>query len=381
MTLNAGLCIPSRWLPALLLGLLAGVAPTLNAFAAETAWISALRRTTVLVADPEDSLRFYRDLLGFEVGYDQLVDDPEQLRLLGLDAVRVRAITLLAPGLPGVTGATIGLAQVFTADGVFTPPAERGIVLMFRVGNADALYRRVQAAGVPVVSSPAGYSESMGPTTAFTVLDPAGNRLSFAEVPGDRTNADLATLIDWMSGSFDNRAQFESQPATGNRQFSLLGIVRKPVGVPVLGDHVVYAQINNDADPGKVYRQRLLVFAIHGDDIRMEAWSFADPAAHQDILQRLDDLKAMPADAFTPALPAGCEANWVKEGDAFVGRIDPADCRIVSAQSSQPRGIQGTEIVGPDGMRSEESGYDQAGKMIFGLPEGSYYEYLPTAAD
>lgn len=188
---------------------------------------------------------------------------------------------------------------------------------------------------------------------------------------------DLDTLLEWLAGDFDNRAQVAAQPESDEPLYSLLGLQRRVVSVPVLGEHVVYAQINNDADPAKVYRQTLMVF---GEDagigqFRSRTVSFADEEANADIIDRLDDLAGMTAEDFVDRLPEGCSPNWQWRDSEYRMFIDPDDCVITSQYTGKKRHIQGTEFVSPEFIRSEESGYRPDGSMIFGLPEGVYYVY------
>ena len=200
--------------------------------------------------------------------------------------------------------------------------------------------------------------------------------LSFAGNAAE--HGDLETLMTWMSGDFDNRQQYEAQPAAEEPLFSLLGLQRRVVEVPALGEHVVYAQINNDADPANVYRQRLYVFELLEDGrIHMTNWGFADGAGNQDILGRLADLDTLPRDAFTNSLPETCASNWVRRAGEFYTYIDPQQCIIESRRGGQ-LGIQSTEFVGENRIRNEESGWELDGSMRFGLPEGVYYEYQRT---
>ncbi|MDJ0927582.1 MAG: chromophore lyase CpcT/CpeT [Gammaproteobacteria bacterium] len=191
-------------------------------------------------------------------------------------------------------------------------------------------------------------------------------------------HADLETLMAWMSGDFHNRQQYEAQPPADEPLFGLLGLQRREVEAPALGDHVVYAQINNDADPANVYRQRLYVFELlDGGVIRMSNWGFADPDANKDILGRLEDLASMPRDAFTNSLPETCTSYWTKRDDEFYTYIDPDKC-IIESRRGGKLGIQSTEFVSEDRIRNEESGWELDGRMRFGLPEGIYYEYQRT---
>ncbi len=187
----------------------------------------------------------------------------------------------------------------------------------------------------------------------------------------------IELLVSWMSGDFTNREQVARQDPQLEPQFDLLGLQRRRVDVPVLGGHVIYAQINDDADVAQVYRQRFFVFSWQPDGrIAMTTWAFADSQAHKDILSRLSDLAAMPASAFKAALPAGCEARWRWTGDSYYSRISAEDCVIVSRRSGEPLGIQATEIVSAAGIRNEESGYTMDGEQTFGFPDDVFFEYL-----
>ena len=56
--------------------------------------LTPVRRTTIVTADPEASLRFYRDLLGFTVEYDQIVTGGGTVALLAPGATEGRNIAL-----------------------------------------------------------------------------------------------------------------------------------------------------------------------------------------------------------------------------------------------------------------------------------------------
>src|SRR5262245_5370325 len=53
----------------------------------------------ICVSDPERSLRFYRDLLGFREAASLAVSDPHSARLLGLDPLDLRATFLERDGM------------------------------------------------------------------------------------------------------------------------------------------------------------------------------------------------------------------------------------------------------------------------------------------
>jgi len=206
-----------------------------------------------------------------------------------------------------------------------------------------------------------------GLSTLATAADPPQRA---AAVP------DLATLTALMTGDFDNRRQFEAQPPAKEPQFLLMGLQRRAVQVPALGTHVVYAQVNDAADPARIRRQRLFVLVPEADgSVVMNSWSFADETAARDILGRLGDLERMPATAFRPSLPPGCDMRWTLVAATWSGRVDPTTCSIRGRRDGAPMKLRSTELLGPDGLRNEEAGFTSAGEMSFGLPDGVYYEF------
>lgn len=152
--------------------------------------VSPVRRTTIATADPEASLRFYRDLLGFTVEYDIEVTDPNQLALFDAEATRGRAIALKQDTLAG----SIGL---FWSPSLRAEPcggrAKTGAVaLLLLTKQLDALEERMREAGVPFLSSPRTYAASRGETRALTVLDPNCVRVAVAEIVDEPLEESLA---------------------------------------------------------------------------------------------------------------------------------------------------------------------------------------------
>ncbi len=342
--------------------------------------VSALRRVSFSIADPQPALTFYRDLLGFGVAYDKTVTDPKQLGLLGQGFTRARVIHLQAPGLSNVEGGSLSLVQAWTENGVYEPEASGGVALLFRAADVMHLYEKFVVAEVPLIAAPAEYTESQGATRAITVLDPLGNRLSFAQLQGDATAGGLPVLMRWMTGDFDNRRQVEHQEHRDPPLYSLLGLQRRQVEVPALGDRVIYAQINHEADPDQIYRQSFVVFHVdkRSGVIRSENWSFADPTDKKTILSRLYDLQNMSREDFKRALADTCIATWEARGEEFYAQISAQKCVLTSRRSGEALRLQATEFVGADGIRNEESGYKADGTMTFGLPPQQYYEFDRT---
>jgi catechol 2,3-dioxygenase-like lactoylglutathione lyase family enzyme len=129
--------------------------------------------TAVAVLDTSRSLKFYRDLLGFEVGGESLNAGPEQERLSGVPGARVR-IT----GLRGDSGPGIELLEYleprsgrpFPADARSTDLLHWEIVV--RVRGLAVLTARLLEAGANIVSRE---------SKAIVVRDPDGHALRLTE--------------------------------------------------------------------------------------------------------------------------------------------------------------------------------------------------------
>lgn len=192
----------------------------------------------------------------------------------------------------------------------------------------------------------------------------------------------LARLLLAMTGDFDNRRQHATQstPPGAEPQFGLLHLKRRLVAVPALGAQVVYSQINEGAADGPLYRQNFLVFERDaGGAITSRAWRWRDAGSAAALPGQPGALAGAAAGDFLPALPPGCDMRWQEEG-RFIGRIAAADCSVVSGRTGQPRGIRATEIIEPGRLRSEEAGFAPDGTLLFGLPDGVYYEFDPLPA-
>ena len=161
-----------------------GFAATPTPVSAEDLQLSPVRRTTIASVDPEASLHFYRDLLGFTVEYDVVATEPGQLAAFAPGAKKGRAIALRSGEK---MGGSIGLFH--------TPGMKRGgqckataasgaVAILLLTNDLDALYRRLKAAAVPFVNEPHTYDAGRGhgPTGTFTVFDPDCVRIAFAQI-------------------------------------------------------------------------------------------------------------------------------------------------------------------------------------------------------
>ncbi|NKB44529.1 MAG: hypothetical protein GKS03_09660 [Alphaproteobacteria bacterium] len=153
--------------------------------------LTPVRRTTIVTSDPEASLRFYRDLLGFTVEYDQTVTDTGTLALLAPGATQGRAIALrYGEKMGGSIGLfwTPGLPDQITC---VSPALPGAVSVLLLTDNLTELRAWLDAAGIPSVTLPASYDQSRGPTEVYSVFDPNCVRVAIAEIKNETLSESL----------------------------------------------------------------------------------------------------------------------------------------------------------------------------------------------
>jgi catechol 2,3-dioxygenase-like lactoylglutathione lyase family enzyme len=142
-----------------------------------------LRRTTLIVRDIDNSLRFYRDVLGLKVAYDQIIRTP---RDAVSDAAADRSLRLVLMQANDDFIGMIGMIQYLKpVKPVPAKPAEPfsigSMVFVFNVKDAAAKFAAARAVpGVRVIDEPTrttypGYGgKGVIPVLVSTLTDPDG---------------------------------------------------------------------------------------------------------------------------------------------------------------------------------------------------------------
>lgn len=140
-----------------------------------------VRRTTIVTADLEASLAFYRDLLGFTVEWDVTSPEVGSVAFFPPGSKEGRAVALRQGPL---LGGSVGLVWGPDVQAPALPcpmPAPAGSVAMLILTNdMPGLKARLKDAGVLTVGQEVAYENSRGPTEAFAVYDPSCVRVTFA---------------------------------------------------------------------------------------------------------------------------------------------------------------------------------------------------------
>jgi catechol 2,3-dioxygenase-like lactoylglutathione lyase family enzyme len=160
-----------------------------------------LRRTTLIVRDMDTSLRFYRDVLGLKVAYDQVIRTPREA---ASDAAADRSLRLVLMQANDDFIGMIGMIQYFKPlKPVPAAPAEPfsigSMVFVFNVKNAAAKFdaaRRMP--GVRVIDEPTkttypGYGgKGIIPVLVSTLTDPDGYAIELNELLVENPRSGMA---------------------------------------------------------------------------------------------------------------------------------------------------------------------------------------------
>lgn len=188
-----------------------------------------------------------------------------------------------------------------------------------------------------------------------------------AAAAGDRLDAELAELVKLYTGTY------LSAPGEGARDARPILMRVVPVTPPAGRRHALYSEMRHDGPQGDLYRQRLLVFdETPGRSANvMTALSFTDGAAAAGLIGD-PGLVAAGTVATGPALAPGCDMRFRREGDGFLGRIEPSTC-VITGKSGELRRIEGETLLRAQAIEQLERGYDADMKLLFGNPDGVRY--------
>lgn len=124
-------------------------------------------RAGVTVRDVDESLKFYRDILGMEVILDRKgMSDPKLPGFAGIDSDQTIRLTILRPKLAGEArfhSGYIALSEVSDAEGNRIPPkpvisgdgSQPGsVMLQFMVEDAREVHEKVLGLGYEIIAAP-----------------------------------------------------------------------------------------------------------------------------------------------------------------------------------------------------------------------------------
>jgi len=198
-------------------------------------------------------------------------------------------------------------------------------------------------------------------------------------------DAELATLLGWVVGEFDNRQQvvrgenflLESKPEPPQAP-DLLFPVFAQVAAPALGANVIYLQWPIGSPEGRLQRQRIWTFEIdeQRNALVMDFFTLRDPDRWRDAHRKPKTaLLEITREDLIP-YPLTCRLPFRRHADVFIGEIPRGECRIISQQTRTDMTINAKIVIARDQLWYSESGVRQDGSTVFQVPATGSYQFL-----
>lgn len=188
-----------------------------------------------------------------------------------------------------------------------------------------------------------------------------------------RQEAQLAQLLDWLPGQYDNREQAEADARVGSGAHTALALSIVPIYAPMIGDHVYYLQESAADDSRRVMSQRVISFEVTKDSgIVQSLWSLAEPDRWRDAHLNPDLFKGLMPQDFTPL--AGCDLLWTQEEALFVGANDATHC-AVSGRGGERLHMGMRAELGADRLALADQSFDAAGRLVQGEAAEPFYRF------
>jgi hypothetical protein len=154
-------------------------------------------------------------------------------------------------------------------------------------------------------------------------------------------DAQLALLMEWWSGEFDNNEQIVRQSGGGLSQPVFEPHFRvhshfQPIKLEALGEHVFYVEEYKNNNPNDLYRIRLM--SLHTDleanGIRIHMYSPKDEQGLAGSHRDLEQITTGPVEQWQPH-NAGCTVFLAYEGGQFRGGMQQRACIGVDPEGDE----------------------------------------------
>lgn len=204
-----------------------------------------------------------------------------------------------------------------------------------------------------------------------TPKPPAKVRALPRKKPTAKTNSDLASMMKYFAGEFNNYLQVWEQKETnkaGERHGHIHSLFA-PVVAPAFGANTFYVKQYSDGDPTKVYRQRLYSFAWNATEraSELKIYTFPDEKAFLDA--HLDQTKLAGLTPDKMKYAAGCDVYWKRDGENFRGYMKEGACKIFSQRLQKNIIITDNLLLTPDEIWINDQARDEQGNYVFGNKE------------
>jgi len=176
--------------------------------------------------------------------------------------------------------------------------------------------------------------------------------------------ADLAQLVEWMTGSFSSAKQAEE-----NSNFLDIRLRMHPVWTDRGDGHWLYVEQAVATHIDEPYRQRFYhITQVNDSTFGSDVYTMDEPHRFAGLWDDKDFPSPLEPDSL--ALRDGCSVILVKQGDEYVGSTVGKDC------SSELRGANyaASEVrISAEGIYSWDRGYDSDDVQVWGAETGGYF--------
>jgi hypothetical protein len=168
--------------------------------------------------------------------------------------------------------------------------------------------------------------------------------------------ADLVQLLQWLPGSYDNRAQVAADRRAAREAHAPLTLDIVSVDSLLLGDHVFYERQPTDDELRSIVGQRLVSFSVVNHEIVQTVWAFTEPrrwrsgVSHPELFTSLQqpDVKHL----------VGCALIWKSEDGKFTATGDRQKCHTPAPQADGAVFIEARAELSADELALSDRGAD-----------------------
>ncbi|HEU4626151.1 MAG TPA: chromophore lyase CpcT/CpeT [Steroidobacteraceae bacterium] len=190
-----------------------------------------------------------------------------------------------------------------------------------------------------------------------------------------KSEADLAQLVAWLPGNYDNSEQVQQDAQQGREPHTALSLTVVPIHMPTFGDHVFYLHESVTDDPRRVTRQRLLSFQAVKGGVLETLYTLNEPARWREGRSNPRVFTGM---MYNDAQPmAGCDLLWKRaaNGLEFAGENPAGGCRatVPALGGSVRLEMRGELTAGT--LSLSELAYGANGQLVRGEAGEPFYRY------
>lgn len=175
---------------------------------------------------------------------------------------------------------------------------------------------------------------------------------------------DFITLARWMAGDFSNQQQaFEDA-----KKFAHIRIFFRPLPYEFFSGVGLYSEQAQDYDLWSPYRQGVHQLVDRGDHIYIENYGLKDRLLYAGAGRNLDILNTITPDCIERR--AGCSMVFKREGDKFIGSVEPGKACLIPKQGKMTYLTSHVEITETTWMSIDQGMDVETDDYVWGSTEG-----------